>query len=160
MHQINFGFKRNHLLSLALTRPFAEQFNLTPARFDMLLAIYHRRRGATTQADLRDVLGVCPPVISRMARSLEELGFIARERLESDKRKVLVTFTARGFFLFKRALHKLLHSGVIDRAVGRVPPLSRKWRRDMLLGLSDSLLLMRNGFKDIASLLYVWHPDD
>ena len=86
-----FAMKRAYHATLRLTRDVAAAYGLTPARSDMLYAIYcvpvhgPAGRGALSQAELRQRLGVSAPTVSRMVRSLETLGFVSRRRSSGDQ---------------------------------------------------------------------------
>jgi DNA-binding MarR family transcriptional regulator len=95
MHPLTFGMKRMFLRSVAINRGFTKQHHLTPARFDMLVAIRHGRIGAI-QRNVRWQLGVASPTVSRMMRSLEKLGYIRRCKYPPDRRHRWVTLTDVG----------------------------------------------------------------
>jgi DNA-binding MarR family transcriptional regulator len=96
VHPITFGVKRLFLRSVAITRTFTREHDrLTPARFDMLVAI---ARGVTgiVQFSVRKQLDVRSPTVSRMMRSLELLGYVRRQKYPPDRRHRWVTLTAKG----------------------------------------------------------------
>jgi DNA-binding MarR family transcriptional regulator len=100
-----------------MTRPVAEGQGLTPARFDLMYAIYRSYEGWMTQATLRRALGVSAPTVSRMLRSLEELGLVFRTRARRDRRTREVMLTHEGRARV-RAIHEdALESGAIDVGV-------------------------------------------
>ncbi|MDP9036795.1 MAG: MarR family transcriptional regulator, partial [Myxococcota bacterium] len=92
MNAIFFGTKRAFQSCLRLMRPYLAQLGLTAARFDMLTAIWRHPYGLL-QRELRKMLGVTAPTISRMLRSLEQLGLVRRERGIRDTRQRHVTLT-------------------------------------------------------------------
>ena len=95
MHPLTFGMKRMFLRSVAITRELTEQHHLTPARFDMLVAI-RRGRVGIIQRNVRWQLGVASPTVSRMMASLEALGYITRCKWPPDRRHRWVTLTELG----------------------------------------------------------------
>ena len=95
MHPLTFGMKRLFLRSVAINREYTKQHHLTPARFDMLVAI-RRGENGIIQRVVRWQLGVRSPTVSRMMASLEELGYIRRRKYPPDRRHRWVTLTELG----------------------------------------------------------------
>lgn len=159
MHAILFGLKRAFQASLRLGRDTLRHYPLTPARFDMMHAV---RRG-TTQRDLREALGVSAPTVSRMLRSLEELGFVVR-RLAEDARTRWVELTAAGERVLARVRRDIMDSGYMTLAVDCVLSGSRwfDWGAcfEAKEAFEDWLFRVRYALCDRASLAYPWHPDD
>src|SRR5258708_28960910 len=102
MNGLFFGCKKAFHGCLRITRPWLKHLGLTAARFDMLTAIREHPYRAL-QSSLRKTLGVTAPTVSRMLRSLEQLGLIERARCISDRRQVQVTLTAAGLKSLRRA---------------------------------------------------------
>ena len=111
MHSTAFALKRGHQSWLRVSRPLTRLFGLTPARYDMLFAIGSRPTGALLQRDLRWLLGVTAPTISKMLSSLEELGLIQRAPHHSDRRQRVVSLTAAGTQALLAAEQELVASG-------------------------------------------------
>src|ERR1700712_4571942 len=86
MPPIFFSLKRTHHRALAYSRKFTNPNGLTPARFDMMYAIDQHRDSLLWQSDLRRLLGVTAATISRMVRSLEDLGYVTRTPNDYDHR--------------------------------------------------------------------------
>src|ERR1700741_2645942 len=111
MNAIPFGTKRAFHAFLKVTRDDLKDLaeGLTAARFDMLYVLltegraYRFKVGSVWQSTLRKVLGVCGPVVSRMLRSLERLGWVARRRSAIDRRQVDVTLTRVGLACIRKA---------------------------------------------------------
>src|SRR5207247_2419421 len=81
MHAIMFRLKRAFHRSLAHVRPLIGEFGLTPARFDMMKTIRDASSGGFIfQSFIRRALGVSAATVSRMLKSLEELGFVVRRQ--------------------------------------------------------------------------------
>ncbi len=78
MHPLTFGMKRMFLRSVAINREYTKEHQLTPARFDMLVAIRRGTGGGIVQRVVRYQLHVASPTVSRMMASLEKLGYIRR----------------------------------------------------------------------------------
>jgi DNA-binding MarR family transcriptional regulator len=101
MHHVHRQLKRALQRHLAIARPIAARFDLTPSRFEVLCAI--RERKSARQADISRALGVTPVTISRMIRRLEELGLVARATSVKDRRAKLVELTSEGLARVTRA---------------------------------------------------------
>lgn len=163
MNAILFGLKRAFQASIRFTRPAVAAFGLTAARFDMLHAIKGSYRDhGIRQSDLRRKLGVTAPTVSRMLRSLEELGLVSRTRPTGDTRQRHVILTIAGLAIFRRAYRALVRRRVILRAynaVLTVGVLAANWLEET----DTAELICRRvsrGFGDTATLGYPWHPDD
>jgi DNA-binding MarR family transcriptional regulator len=104
MHPVTFAIKRTFQGALRVMRPWFQQFDLTPARFDMLYAISRHHRYFMLQSELRRVLGVSAPTVSRMLRSLEDLKWLTRRAYGPDRRERVIELTARGYYLLKRVI--------------------------------------------------------
>jgi DNA-binding MarR family transcriptional regulator len=101
MHHVHRQLKTALQRHLAIVRPLAERFDLTPSRFEVLYAI-RERRGAR-QTDISRALGVTPVTISRMIKRLEELGLVARVTSPTDRRAKVVELTPEGLARVTRA---------------------------------------------------------
>jgi DNA-binding MarR family transcriptional regulator len=101
MHLVHRQLKRALQRHLAVARPIAKRFDLTPSRFELLCAIRERRRAR--QADISRALGVTPVTVSRMVRRLEELGLVTRAMAPNDRRAKLVELTPEGLARLTRA---------------------------------------------------------
>jgi DNA-binding MarR family transcriptional regulator len=168
MNQIIFRTKRAHHGLLRVTRKPLAYFGLTAARFDMMFSLL-RRQGpqlpghATPQSQLRRDLGVTPPVVSRMLRSLEKLGLVTRRGPEgADRRQRYVRLTKTGLRRIRTAskilikgARRLVHE-VIAMGMHRDPGK----RFEHMGTLEGYLLYMGRSCGDRAALWYPWHPDD
>src|SRR6202034_4742155 len=95
MHAVFFDLKRAYHSTLRLTRRLLKRLGLTAARFDLLYIV--EKAGKTMlQCELRRVLGVTAPTVSRMLASLEDLGLVEREVLDEDHRCQNVVLTKAG----------------------------------------------------------------
>jgi DNA-binding MarR family transcriptional regulator len=110
MERVAFALKRAFQGSLRLLRKMLEPYGLTPARFDMLRAIAKGGAFKGTlqgfglyQSQLVEELGVTRMTVSRMARSLEDLGLITRTD-SFDGRERWINFTRVGATILVRAM--------------------------------------------------------
>ncbi|HEX7602985.1 MAG TPA: MarR family transcriptional regulator [Polyangiaceae bacterium] len=124
MHALYFRLKRAFQSTLRISRPALRHYGLTPARFDLLYAVqgadhYHRleRPPSMWQSALRRALGVTAATVSRMLRSLEELGLVRRWRDASDTRQRVVELTPEGYALLRLTMRRLMGSGAVELAV-------------------------------------------
>ena len=141
MNPVFFGLKRAFHGTLRIGRRTFQALGLTAARFDLLYALTdegHPRETVTHQSELRRMLGVSRPAVSRMLRSLEELGFVRRKRSEADRRQFEVHLTILGRLRIRLAFRRLVRSGW-----SLVAP-------ECALGLDD----IRIAFRDFATLVY------
>jgi DNA-binding MarR family transcriptional regulator len=172
MNAIFFGAKRVFHGAVRVTRTSLHGVapGLTAARFDMMYALTYdighnkRERGRVLQSGLWRRLGVTAPVVSRMLRSLEALGWVVRRRLsKGDQRQREVTLTDAGLACVRTA-YKLLFrvtASIVYHAIcwGKHRDASaRLIHMDTLEGYLRSL---RTYCRDTARLYYPWgHPDD
>jgi DNA-binding MarR family transcriptional regulator len=174
MNAIFFSAKRVFHGAVRVTRKSMQSVapGLTAARFDMLFALTRRTHDRDTlarvdcrQSELRACLGVSAPVVSRMLRSLEALGWVMRKRSSErlDQRQVWVSLTEAGLQCICQAFRLLFRAAerIVYRAIcygshrnGDV----RFWQMETL----ESLLhVLRKYCRDTATLYYAWgHPDD
>jgi DNA-binding MarR family transcriptional regulator len=163
MNAIFFGAKRAFQATLRITRPWLTRLGLTAARFDLLTAVWRHPCGLL-QRDLRPMLGVTAPTISRMLRSLEQLGLVRRQRIHTDRRQVHVALTAAGLASIRRATRLFIDSGAAQLAVDCA--LTGEHFADEsccmmeMAGAEWLLERLRTAFRDVAHLYYPWHPDD
>jgi DNA-binding MarR family transcriptional regulator len=165
MHAIFFSMKRAHQRALAASRALLFAFRddgLTPARFDMMFAIDRAPSYGITQKELRRVLGVTAPTVSRMLRSLQQLGFIARAVCRADRRHRLVSLTEAGRAILDDAMTLAIGSGaasfIVESVIGVLWYSESRWSD--LFFFEDTLQRARKRLHDVATILYPWHPDD
>jgi DNA-binding MarR family transcriptional regulator len=135
---------------------------LTAARFDMLRAVKSARYGSD-QTQLCRSLGVTGATVSRMLKSLEELGLVSRERSTVDRRRQRVQITELGRRLMRRAEYGLVSSGNISFAIECA--LGEPWCDETAVflavdALDTALHRVRDAFFDDADLFYPWHLDE
>jgi DNA-binding MarR family transcriptional regulator len=183
MHELLFGAKRVAHGAVRMTRKKLRRVapGMTEARFDMMYAIggEHRRRsrqftrGHLEQRGLRQRLGVSPQVVSRMLRSLEELGWVKRsrrqtrdrwgDRVRADARQVDVELTEAGLLCLRkafRAVHLFLERRVY-KAICWGEHRDSGQRFLHMATLEEYFQSLRRYCRDKARLCFPWgHPDD
>ena len=175
MNAVLFGAKRVFLSSVAVTRRVLRAIapGMTAARYDMMYAIaWAPRRGefceserGIRQSDVRRALGVSAPVVSRMVRSLVELGWVKRfpRSHGADKRQRWLGLTKEGaaqmraaFRMAGRFVKRLVYRALCHHGLGRRVP------RFIAMGeMEGRLNWVRSACGDTATLWYWWpSPDD
>jgi len=164
MHAVLFSIKRVFHKSVWFCRRLLTDYCLTPSRFD-ILHMLHRRGdiGAMWQSEIREVLGVAGPTVSRMIKALVALGFVRSERSSVDRRQCNISLTARGRETIAHAIGMIIDSGIITNVV--VHFLCAKWECPVATfeavdRLDTTLRYMREQLLDEATMFYPWHPDD
>ena len=161
MHPLLFSFKRVFLRAGRFTRAFAHEFRLTPARYDLLIAIAHGRDG-TRQASLRHVLGVTKQVISRMLYQLESLGLVWRTPYVRRGTPRWVRLTSAGVTKLAVANSELMGPGsLVDEFVHVAVTLTPDDLRAQRLGYAAAERatdILRERLDDGASLRFPHYP--
>jgi len=169
MNAITFGTKRAFHGFLRVTRKPLLGMGLTAARFDLLSVLVKAGRpdgrlSGVRQSNLRRILGVTAPVITRMLRALEGLGLVQRWReLEWDRRQIRVALTDAGERciswarkVMQRAMRRMVYEAI---CFGQSRNRDARFRH--MDTLESYLLALRERFGDTARLYYAWgHPDD
>jgi DNA-binding MarR family transcriptional regulator len=164
MNAIFFGAKRAFHGILRVTRRPLQSLGLTAARFDLLFTLLEgHAAGSTRQSDLRRTLGVTAPTVSRMVRSLEQLGLVTRERSPyDDRRQRWVRLTDAGLQRIRHARRALLRAA--KRLLCQAITFGKHRDPDEcffhMCTLESYLHGMREEYGDTARRLYPWHPDD
>jgi DNA-binding MarR family transcriptional regulator len=167
MNAIAFGTKRAFHAFLRFGRKHLARVGLTAARFDLMYAVNGdpRRRESygSYQKELPARLGVTAGVVSRMLRSLEELGLVTREPPVGDRRQRHVKLTVAGLTCLRDAWSLLVR--LVRRFVweaicfGKHDDPEQRFMR--MAELESYLHALRRDFGDTATLYYRWgHPDD
>lgn len=176
MHVLFFAAKRAHYAALRLTRPLLQRFGLTPARFDMLYALFFEVEEWAgpqftgpyfqfRQSMLTRALGVSRTTVSVMARALEALGLMARTRAKGA-REVMVNLTTEGRARVRAVIAELLAPGHIELAIDSIlDAAGDEWTTPARLlpiksDLNRHLRSLRDAAGDTSHLLYPWHEDD
>jgi DNA-binding MarR family transcriptional regulator len=167
MNAIAFGTKRAFHAFLRFTRRHFAGLGLTAARFDMMYAVHGdpRRKESygSFQKDLPARLGVTAGVVSRMLRSLEDLGLVTRKPPSGDRRQRHVELTEAGLTCLRDAwtlLVRLVRRFVYEAiCFGKHRDPEQRFAR--IAELESYLDVLRHDFGDTATLYYRWgHPDD
>jgi DNA-binding MarR family transcriptional regulator len=164
MNAIFFGLKRAFHGTLRIYRRALAQMGLTAARFDLLYAMTQFGSHGVLQNSLRRTLGVSAPTVSRMLGSLEELGFVRRERAAVDRRLRYVLLTPEGRRRIREAIEAFVRSGHVQLSVDSALCPDR-WHDDTAClyamdACESTLRRLRRAYRDSARLHYRWHPDD
>lgn len=168
MNYYFFALKRSFHAALRVTRGVAAAFGLTPARADMLYAIFRVRvagyegaagRGSLTQRELRRELGVSAPTVSRMVRSLEALGFVKRCRSIHDGRTLDICLTDDGWRRVRAMFYEIFKWDIfglaLDCALSRSPlPTNDDQLERQRYDLYELTSRIRLAFRDRATLEY------
>jgi DNA-binding MarR family transcriptional regulator len=169
MNAIFFASKRAFHGVLRVTRKPLKSLGLTAARFDLLYALMPRKGeepivNGKLQSNLRRLLGVSPSVVSRMLKSLENLGLVSRKCPANgpDRRQRWVSLTTAGiecivaaYKMLVRASLRLVHEAI---CFGKH---REEGARFIHMGQLESYLnAMRTYYGDAARLFYPWHLDD
>jgi DNA-binding MarR family transcriptional regulator len=137
-----------HRLIGKVLRPCA----LTPARFDLMFLVH--TRCSMMQRDVRRVLDVARSTVSRMLRSLEELGFVVRTRRRARGQTRIVRLSELGRMVLRHAMRRIMRRRLVRRALDRI--LSFDARCD----IDACCAGVRRAFGDPRLDFYPWHPDD
>jgi DNA-binding MarR family transcriptional regulator len=155
MHAVAFATKRAHLRTLHHLQRITKRLGLTPARYDMLLAI---GRGGLLQRDLWRRFDVSRTTVSRMVRALESLGLVTRHRNAGEPSR-RVNLTDKGRILLDRAIWAC--DRLVTRLFESLYPTHRR-RRDRasrLTALFHTITALAVGFGDRARCLY-FRPEE
>jgi DNA-binding MarR family transcriptional regulator len=165
MNAVTFATKRAFQGFVRVTRKQMVELGLTAARFDLLSTLVEagRANGAVRQSEIRRMLGVTAPVVTRMLRALQALGLVRRWRDYLDRRQVRVALTEEGEQCILRARKVMLPA--VKKMVYRAICFGRHRSADARLIHMDTLegylRGLREMFGDRARLYYPWgHPDD
>ena len=163
MHAVLFSLKRVYQRTLWLWRPVLAKVQLTPARFDLLYIVEKERLRSLRQSDLWRALGVSAVTVSRMVRSLVEIGFIVRTRCPSDTRQWMIRLTRLGKKRVRSVLRILMNGGVVQLAVESMF-VRDSWSGAACLQGLESLEIAfdyaRKQLWDTARVHFPWHPED
>ena len=171
MNAITFATKRAFHAFLRITRKplLGCAPGLTAARFDLMYVLWTGQglesfwNGTVLQSDVRRALGVSAPVVSRMLRALEQLGWVRRGPAQTDRRQREVTLTEAGVACIRGA-HQALRRAVgklVDVAICFGHHRDRDRRFVHMETLESYLRTLGKGWGDTARLYFGWgHPDD
>lgn len=114
MDAVFFSMKRAHLGGERLGRWLLKEFELTPARFDLLNTIVdcEANEDVMTQAELWKRLGVVRSAVCEMVKELVKIGILKRHRRTPKSRTWIIQLTELGRKLQKAAYDELINNGV------------------------------------------------
>ena len=161
MHAVFFGLKRAFQSSLEWMKGVFAPFDLTPARFDMLYLL--NQEEWFYQGELQSVLGVSAATVSRMLKSLRQLGLVESDVDPDDRRRRLVGLTELGSAVLARAIEAVMGSGIAGLAVASSVGWnwwSRRITNPEIRQLLKRLDRIRNNFRDSGRLRYGASVDD
>ena len=159
MHALFFGLKRAYWGTVAKSRKLLHRYSphLTAARFDLM----HKVRGypfRILQSELREVLGVSRPVLTRMLKSLVELGWVTRERGIRDRRTYEIGITEAGRRVIEAAYRGMVESMRAARWVNQALVGRENWpdpcRSFERMGTFDWLLRLVRTFFNAGGTLH------
>ncbi len=162
MHPLWFQIKRAHHRIVAFGKHVLRRFSLTPSRFDLLYVVYKRwmfqKRlyDAPAQTDLCRILGVTAATVSRMVRSLEELGIVRRFGNPVDRRTKQVTLTDEGLALFQAAFDHVFRKTIVDLACQRAFGEPSEPMVLAVIRAKRDAQTVAKGFGDTSLLSYDW----
>jgi hypothetical protein len=157
MHFVSFAAKRAYYATLRTGRVLARHFDLTPARFDILLAVGRLHRGRLRQSRLRGMLGIARSTLSTMLKRMEALGLVRREQSEVDGRTLDVLITAEGYRRFRRAERDICGRGYLSNAYEAFIGRTRGIEHDFAIEVEELWARLRwlaEHFGDSAWLRY------
>lgn len=158
MHAVAFTIKRAHLRTTDMSKRCVRRFGLTPARYDMLYALWKFR--AKRQRDLWAIFHVSRTTVSRMLAALETLGLVRRDRRQGRSSRS-VELTEMGLHVIRdavRGCHRalcLLFESFYPRVRGRLD------RACKVSELHDRIAAVAHAFGDRSRFTYPYnHPED
>jgi DNA-binding MarR family transcriptional regulator len=160
MNQVFFSVKRVHLRIVEIGKKLLKEFELTPARFDLLRVVDAHHPRPVLQSKICTLLGVSAATVSRMLISLEKLGFVEREESAVDARNLLVSLSDFGWNLLDRAIVALVCCGAAERIARRGVAFAPKLAVVRLRVLQKHLNSMRRIYGDGAPFIDPWRDDD
>ncbi|MBX3186492.1 MAG: MarR family transcriptional regulator [Labilithrix sp.] len=99
--------KRAHLRAVEMLKPLAAEFDMTPARFDVMYVL-RMFGGVTNQSRLWQFLGVSRKTMSKMVKGMEEKGLVWRRVDPDNARERDVIMTKYGIEQFFAAAKRFL----------------------------------------------------
>jgi DNA-binding MarR family transcriptional regulator len=168
MDRIFYGLKRAYHSTLRISRRDFKAIGNTPARMDILHALYDRGRKwdpPMWQSLLRRIIGyTARSTISELLRELEDLLWVRRKRSKQDKRQVEVELTEKGRRALEAAYSRFGGGWPVE-----APSWAMKWRspgRDELetwrafvakrRRLEKILVNVRFALRDTGCVHYRW----
>lgn len=163
MDAVMFELKGAHLAVQRVGRGLLRGFGMTPARFDLMFAVWGE---GMKQSDLWRLLNVVRSVVCEMVRDLETLGWVERERDPEDRRTWIVKLTARGRALLERAYGERVANGVAawwmdyGLAQGHFELEGLRLREDLVFTCDGLMHMFRTQPSFFPPDLYVCDPEE
>jgi len=159
MDALFLAVKHAHLAAGRFGRKVLARYGLTPARFDLLVAI---GSWGTSQRELRDALGVARSTVSELVAAVVDGGLVRRMRRLCDRRTWSLQLTERGRELLERAYEECINRGLVPLSIDRM--LADGGEPDVAASrftLIQSLRGICSAFGRLPERdLYPWHPED
>jgi DNA-binding MarR family transcriptional regulator len=170
MDPIFFGLKRAFHSTLRVSRRDFQEIALTPARMDILHALFraHRRDRPMWQSTLRRILGyTARSTLTQMLKAIEALTWIRRKRSPHDARQLEIELTEAGREQIKKAYLRFFPGWSLDAprwAKGWPTPSADEctaWEAyvDKIGRLDKILSNVRFALRDTGSLRHRWNYD-
>lgn len=119
-----------------LRRNFAEQFDTTLPRFD-ILATLDRADAPLSMGTLSQTLLVSNGNVTHVVKQLQEQGLVRSEPAPGDARSALISLTQSGHARFRELAHA--HRQWVNESLGTMPPEHRQALLDLLTELRTHL---------------------
>jgi len=146
-----FSLKRAHHATLAFARRMLKEFEITPARYELLRLVEGTFAGSIEQSNLVRMLGVSAPVVSRMVKQLVALGLVDHYRYEECPRIKVVEVTKKAVALLARIHREVFEWGFPWFALRlALDPHERRGRAPRQATLRGLLVCVRRWFGDAA----------
>ncbi|MFA5489356.1 MAG: MarR family transcriptional regulator [Candidimonas sp.] len=102
----------------AMQAAFYAHIGHSASRWRILLSLH--QEGDLSQKSLAARLGIDPAALTRLIKSIEQLGWVRRERDAQDNRLTIVTLTPEGLRVVNEALPR--RAAFIENTVGSISP--------------------------------------
>jgi DNA-binding MarR family transcriptional regulator len=146
-HDFGKDFHSENARLLFAVRALAQRINdranewllpigMTATKFNYLTAIYAKRDKGVTLNELSEFVHTSNASVTSMVDSLEREGLVKRNRHPDDRRSTMVTLTARGTTLAKKAFIK--HHAEIDALMKGFSRVDRRKLLDLLVRLGTN----------------------
>ena len=129
MNRLSFKVKRVFHRFVQLGVMMTRAYGLTPARFDLMLALECQRQKWVPHKDLRELLGVRSPTVSRMVTALVRKGLLVRRHDPEDSRRRQIGLTRFGRQVLRCAFQHIVKSGYMREVAGRAVSDSEDFSR-------------------------------
>ena len=170
MDRIFFGLKRAFHSTLRVSRRDFQEIALTPARMDILHALYRMRKRdrPMLQSTLRRILGyTARSTLTQILKAMESLAWIRRKRSPRDARQLEVELTPSGRGKIVKAYLRFFPGWSLDAplwAKGWPAPSAAEctaWNAyvDKIGRLEKILSNIRVALRDTGSLRHRWSYD-